>query len=283
MGSIYREPAMLEILAGMERERGPGYLNVLGFCAADRSFRYDVTPADAITCLATGSNGLHFAFLTDFGFAESLEQAPIISVATSDDPPIRLVAKNLRDLLRLLVTVGEAENLTLDLEELRDLNYDEYSLWRPQKVNHKGDRLSSEEYESAVVRFNRFIEERDALREVLRKELGIEPMEDVPGYLEQLRAERAAAVVIETFDKVGILRGSLCEEFEPFDYGTKDTGAITAYLAEGSLCRRLAFYRNASFAYIFADDHDAPIRDLTASSLRSDGFLHEAEAIAAAQ
>jgi hypothetical protein len=59
------------------------------------NFRYFITPPDLITFISTGGDGIHFGFLTDFGQVEDLEEAYIVCVSPTNDPPLKIVARNL--------------------------------------------------------------------------------------------------------------------------------------------------------------------------------------------
>ena len=64
--------------------------------------RYSICSIDAIPFASTGNNGIHFAFLTDFGRNKNLNQAQIICVAPTYDPPVNIIAENLYEFLSLL-------------------------------------------------------------------------------------------------------------------------------------------------------------------------------------
>gem|GEM_PF-84613 len=75
---------------------------------------YSVTPIDSVKFCTTGGDGCHFAFLTDFGTRQDLENAPIVFVDPMDFAEcVRLVANNLKDLLGLFCYFGYTEAFRL--------------------------------------------------------------------------------------------------------------------------------------------------------------------------
>ena len=90
-------------------------------------FRYNITPLDIVHFAYTGGNGIHFGFLTDFGLVNSLDDAPIVIIAPTYDPPIRLVAKNLLDFLTYFPTIYDAEDLLID--DINMLNKSSNERW----------------------------------------------------------------------------------------------------------------------------------------------------------
>lgn len=59
---------------------------------------YRSSPADAIMFARTGMGGIHFSFLTDFGFVNDLSLAPIIRIDPMDfGNCAKIVANKIRD------------------------------------------------------------------------------------------------------------------------------------------------------------------------------------------
>jgi hypothetical protein len=58
---------------------------------------------DVISFARPGMDGIHYGFLTDFGSIDDLENASIVRVSPMDfDDPVKIVARNIHDSLRIL-------------------------------------------------------------------------------------------------------------------------------------------------------------------------------------
>lgn len=93
----YKKPELLIKLEDFQ-SKGTTWEH-LGFYI-DFDHHYSITPLDVIPFAGTGGNGIHFGFLTDFGNAKDLENAPIVLISPSNDPPLKLVANNIKDFLK---------------------------------------------------------------------------------------------------------------------------------------------------------------------------------------
>jgi len=74
------------------------------FIDYQNEYRSNMCPIDVIPFASASYNGLHFAFLTDFGKNKNLSEAPIICIAPSYDPPVNLVTRNLYEFICLIIT-----------------------------------------------------------------------------------------------------------------------------------------------------------------------------------
>lgn len=86
-------------------------LGLIGLRITDDTFSYYITPPDLIPFASTGGDGIHFGFLTDFGAVKDLENAPIVCVTPTNDPRIRYLSRDIREFLRMVITLPDAENL----------------------------------------------------------------------------------------------------------------------------------------------------------------------------
>lgn len=84
-------------------------LDTIGFIPIVQEFAYPITPIDVIPFANTGGNGIHFGFLTDFGQITDLNEAPIVCVSSTNDPPIRLVAPTICEFINMACSVPHVE------------------------------------------------------------------------------------------------------------------------------------------------------------------------------
>lgn len=219
--------------------------------------RYSICPIDAIPFASTGNNGIHFAFLTDFGRNANLNEAPIICVAPSYDPPINLVANNLKEFLGIITTV---ENSTL----LAD-RYENQTDFENQK----------NEWFEGFLSEPKIAEPRRKLASLLKSKFKLEEFNELISYRNQIREERKDFVDFSSMDGLGVFKVNDEEIFE-FKYSKKPEDVIK-FLSNSNRNSRLLFYRNSYFAYILSKDYDEIIRTLTIQFLEKDGYFDEAK------
>ena len=220
-------------------------------------FRYSICPIDAIPFASTGNNGIHFAFLTDFGRNTNLNEAPIICVAPSYDPPVNLVENNLKDFLGIVTTIENSTLLADRYESQTDFE------------NRKN------EWFEGFLSEPRIAEPRRKLASQLRSKFNLNSFNQLIKYRNQIREEREELVDYESMDGLGIFRVNE-EEFSEFQYSKKPEDVIK-FLSNSNRNSRLLFYRNSYFAYILSKDYDEIIRTLTIQFLEKDGYFDEAK------
>ena len=218
--------------------------------------RYSICPIDAIPFASTGNNGIHFAFLTDFGTNENLEQAPIICVAPSYDPPVNLVAKNLHGFLSLITTI---ENSTLLADRY--------------KTQEDFEKRKNEWFEGFLSE-PEISEPRKKLAETLRTKFDLKRISDIVSYTNQIRETRASEIDYESMDGLGIKLDD-DETIAEFDY-SKNPEDVIRFLSNANKSSRLLFYRNSYYAYILSNDYDEIVKSITIQFLEKDGYTNEA-------
>lgn len=150
--------------------------------------RYSICPIDAIPFASTGNNGIHFAFLTDFGRSKNLNEAPIICVAPSYDPPVNIVAQNIFEFLSLITTI---ENATLLADRYQ--NQEEFS--QQLKEWYEGFRSEQE-----------VAEKRNKLANNLRIKFNLEKIENIIEYTNEIRKDRLSRTDFDSMDGLGIYK-----------------------------------------------------------------------------
>ena len=196
------------------------------------NFRYSICPIDAIPFASTGNNGIHFAFLTDFGRNTNLNEAPVICVAPSYDPPVNLVANNLKDFLGIVTTIENSTLLAARYENQIDFE------------NRKN------EWFEGFLSEPRIAEPRRKLASQLKSKFNLERFNQIIHYRNQIRDKRKELVDFGSMDGLGVFKVN-DEEISEFKYSKKPEDVIK-FLSNSNRNSRLLFYRNSYFAYILS-------------------------------
>ncbi len=251
----YEIPATLEKLRLLEEYHIASWAS-FGF-GISYDHHYSVTPLDVIPFLGTGSNGIHFGFLTDFDPDIDLNEAYIVCVAPTYDPPVNIVARNIDEFLSLI-------NSTYESTVLADKYIDENDF--QEAVDYARDSIFLD-----LDGYNH----REKNRRLLEKEFGAVPIENAYQVIKDTRKLRASQITTETTDGIG-MRLKSKESIEEFNY-SKDLDEVAEFLGNTNLNSRLKFYRNATFHYILSDGYDDEIKYLMMIHLKNDGFIREAK------
>ncbi len=248
----YEKPPFLLKLEQFQQE-GQFDLDVFNF-AFDYNHAYWATPIDSIQFCTTGGDGCHFAFLTDFGTWQDLENAPIVFVAPMDfGECVRLVANNLKDLLGLFCYFGYTEA---------------FRFYRPDsgELENIREQIAADSYRA---------EDRKILCELLYEEFGAPRFEHSGAYdyVRQVQEQRATLAQIPTLDTIGIL-GKPAPNFKIFDFKNTEDTVIETFLRSASRFERLKFYRDFKFLKGFQPPETT--RTLIGQFLEVDGLLREA-------
>lgn len=266
METVYQIPQVIRDLEEIGKEFNEFYgLHALGLYIDVKSDRYAITPADSIPFAWTGGDGIHFAFLTDFGTTTDLLKAPIVCVSPTNDPPLNLVAPEIYSFLAIVCKIKEAESLD-------DL------------------RFTSSEAEWLDDIVSGWLDDEDRLKvanllsSVLMERLNLEEPASVYDVIQSVRAERAKAVCIKTLDGLGVV-GSWDEEGrKPQTYNFKAEGAkevvrIREFAENASYLEKLALCRDAQYSCVFAKDYEHEIQLFVAEMLQSMGLTTEARRV----
>lgn len=188
----YEAPKLLEeIIQLQEQLNKQGLLphgDLLGnyFAYQTLDERYMNTPLDAIGFAYPGMDGMHFAFLTDFGNVSDLSEAYIVRVSPMEfDCPVRIIARNLKDFVAISVTAVDAFymiDVTKSQEEIEE-HVKEYPPIPMERL------LTDSEY---------------AVERKVIETLHIEPIVDLVGYYRELKQMREQEVILQTEDSIGV-------------------------------------------------------------------------------
>jgi hypothetical protein len=227
-------------LANMLEQEGYSLDPYLHIRLEEYGFRYHITPLDLIPFMSTGGDGIHFGFLTEFGAVKHLEEAYIVCVSPTNDPPLRVVARHLRDFLRLVCTFGDAELV----EGLNTVKTEQDF----RRFLERADEWKEEE-DSVYLERKKYVTER------FKRHFSIEPMENPYAYLQTLWKERDERIAANTFDTLGVFyHGEEEEAILTFSYPENrdevPVHEIKRFFATASRTSKLAFFRNALYWWV---------------------------------
>ena len=199
--------------------------------------RYLNTPVDVIPFAWTGADGIHFGFLTDFGQVSSLDDAYIVRVSPMDfDEPVKLVARNLDDFVALMI----------------------YHRYVAEVLDTSSSKATIERYLSDQLTDETYPHEEEVVT-VVYEQFTPKPIPSVHDYFKKLRDARAAAVVVETDDGIGVVRASanainLQNHFSLERDMQPNLEQVQTYFEHSSLEYKLAFIRDAqSYGILFEE------------------------------
>jgi hypothetical protein len=224
-----------------------------------RAPRYMATPPDVIPFAHAGVDGIHYGFLTDFGFEKDLSQAPIVCVSPVDWTGVWVVARHVQDFLSVVYT----ENSSLKRYYASGQDY----------TGHAGQQQPQA------------VDERTALvRECFRERFGVKPIHDMAVYIDGLRTGRKQNEAAPTLNGLGIptfpsvarqrpsIKHALLTVAEPFHWD-KQGEAVRELFRSGSREAILAFIRDAQTRHLFTY---SALRVFVAGQLRAMGLSEAA-------
>ncbi|MER2000149.1 MAG: hypothetical protein ABS882_10250 [Lysinibacillus sp.] len=261
----YDVPPTLHTLIELEKELGERELFYEGlhFYLSLTDFRYFNTPSDVIVFGYIGADGIHYGFLTDYGSVSELEEAPILCVSPMDfDQPTRLIAKNLREFLRI--------NYTDDALFYNDFanEYSYIAFKAEQEVDNVLHPLSKLQL-SNQTHIKNFLEENIQM-----------PIIDNPyRYIQMIRLQRQKMVSIKTQDGLGVIAPPLAHDTHiPFEIHRDielDLAALKAYFSIASIPSHYAIFRDIQLHYVLSDE--PLLRKIVLESMLNIGLIDEAK------
>lgn len=264
LGKYTQMPPAFKKLLVLERElekEGYSLDRELSLVLHSDFFAYDVTPFDVITFADTGSDGIHFGFLTDFGMVTDLENAFIVCVSPMDfGCHIKIVARNLREFLNLVCTMKSAVTISNFVQLSSEEQYKKLKL-----------ELKEEEKENPE-----FFERANFVVEKLQSALECQLIENIYEYIENTVAtDRKRQTVLTTLDGIGVVPISPAsgghETYHPEKLSLKD---ISVFFDQATTESKLAFIRNAQFNSQIQDNFE--LQELVISEMNKLGFHDEA-------
>lgn len=250
----YEKPKILEKLESYQNNKKANWENLEFWI--DYDIRYSITPIDVIPFASTGNNGIHFGFLTDFGLIKDLNKAPIVSIASSYDPPINIIAKDIRQFLSFVVYAEQSSLLA-----------DTYK-------NDKALELRKIEYLKLQMEDKAVLERKNTIQ-ILKDTFGIEKEDNIISKTNLIKNEREKAIGTKTSDGIGI-KFENNEKIIDFEF-SKNSEKIKVFLENSTLNSRLKFYREATFQYILSDKYDKKIKQFVIDFLKKDRFKNQSK------
>ena len=228
---------------------------------------YFITPPDLIPFARTGGDGIHFGFLTDFNEVSSLNVAPIVCVTPTNDPPIRYMARNIREFLSLAASVPYVEMLEScwgfkDEKQMVDM-FKEFESDTPASWQKQRARI-----------FTRF-----------KETLDLQPIEPF-GYLNDRKKERLSSCIISTHDGLGIVsKGKENGTNQRFTFSEqrtcdeKEIERMHHFLRQANKEEKLAFIRDANYWYTLTSGYYEAVWELIIELLKSLEMYDAAERV----
>jgi len=260
----YDVPPTLKTLINLEKELGNSehFYDGMHFYLSLTDIRYFNTPSDVIVFGSIGADGIHYGFLTDYGSVSELEEAPIVCVCPMDfEQPTRIIAKNLREFLRI--------NCTDDSLFYNNFaNEESYLAFKEaQEVDNVLHPLSELKL-SNQARIKSFLEENIEM-----------PIIDYPyRYIQTIRLQRKKMVSIETQDGLGVITPLLAHETHiPFQIHKDielDLVNLKAYFSTASIPSHYAIFRDIQLHYVLSDE--PLLKKLVLESMLNIGLIDEA-------
>lgn len=228
---------------------------------------YSITPPDLIPFASTGGDGIHFGFLTDFNEVPSLNVAPIVCVTPTNDPPIRYMAKNIREFLSLAASVPYVEMLE--------------SCWKFKDEKQMVDMFKEFESDTSAS----WQKQRARIFTRFKETWELQSIE-LFGYLNDGKKERLSSSIISTHDGLGIVsKGKGNGTNQRFTFSEqrtcdeKEIERMHHFLRQANKEEKLAFIRDANYWYILTSGYHEAAWELIIELLRSLEMYDDAERV----
>ncbi|WP_342541595.1 hypothetical protein MHH33_09625 [Paenisporosarcina sp. FSL H8-0542] len=266
----YEIPREIHQLFQLEEEFAEKGLSLsqIGFQPFNQFDPYAITPPDLIAFASTGGDGIHFGFLTDFHSLSDLTEAPIVCVTPTNDPPIRYMARNIREFLDLAFSVPYVEMLE--------------TIWSYEN-EQQAQELAKEFGKDAPRKWKK---DRERILTRCREVFGTKKV-DVVSYLHEVKKERAESIHMATLDGLGVTdQNSETTSKASFTFSEerkcdeKEMKRMRLFLSQANELEKLAFIRNANYWYIVTSGYDEAVWELIQELLTSMGLHDEAEHVA---
>lgn len=240
----YEVPPTLQKIIDLQHDLGDPEQFYFGFnfYLSLEKFRYFNTPSDVVVFGNIGVDGIHYGFLTDYGSVSDLEVAPIICVNPIDfDRPIRIVANNLREFLRVNMTDSELFYNQFESEENYLLAKEQ---WREEANNSPYQPTEKENFS------------RKRICNYLIDDLKIPRIDNPYRYVQTVKREREKNIIIQTQDGLGVTNPLLLGEKHihfPIKETYLDLELLQEYLSSKPIASRLAIFRDLQINYSWQD------------------------------
>lgn len=261
IGKYQKLPEVIQRLSKYEEvllEQGSSLEEAIGLILEEDDYYYDVTPCDAITFASLGVDGIHFAFLTDFGEITNLAEAYIVMIQpmATEAEIVKLVARNISEFLGLIIMIKDA-NLLADL------------VW-----------LEAREWESVLneLKTEDWTPANEEIYLELSTFLDLPQIKKPFHYVHQtVFNARQEQITIQTADKIGIVKGNTpCTiEIETLTAQSELTlNRLKTLFQTASTAEKLKYIREAQLFRLLIDQ--PKITEYFCNALEEEGYLDEA-------
>lgn len=265
----YDIPKEVLLLHQLENELSNEGLSLshIAFQPIDQFGSYSITPPDLIPFASTGGDGIHFGFLTDFQSVSNLSEAPIVCVSPTNDPPLRYMARNIREFLNLVYSVPYAELL----ESI--WNYDDEK--QVMELVKEFEQYSSSTWE----------ENQKYILTRFQQVFGTKQME-VLSYFKEVMKERAESIQMSTLDGLGVIYTDTSiqskQHFKfPVNHSCDEAEVMKmqSFLVQSNELEKLAFVRDANYWFVVTSDYDEAVWELVLELLKLLNLQDEAKRV----
>ncbi len=225
---------------------------------------YMPAPTDIIPFATTGGDGCYFAFLTDYGYYNNLEEAPIVFISPTDfdekypNQANKLFARNFRDFLRIMITMQYAEIVRFKELTKMDFNNEIQIMQADINSNSSAERIKLRESTIATI----------------KEKYNIDKINDLNGYYSMLEFDRKHENYINLKDGLGLKTQLMDWTINKI---FSDKLLLSESLEDASKIERISFYREAPYLHNhYTDDYEEIVR-VVAEYLYLDGFHRESK------
>lgn len=266
----YDVPPTLQTLIELEksiRDSEQFYYGLKFYITLDDDYRYFNTPCDVVVFGNIGVDGIHYGFLTDYSTAINLEVAPIVCVSPMDfDRPTRIVAKNIREFLRVNLTDGELFYNTFNSEAdylATRQKWDEEEANSPYQPSESDRKVRSE------------------IINKLLNDIHIPTINNPYHYVQSLELERQKLITIPTQDRLGVTtqipHGEQHIPFHVHQDTHLDLALLKEYLNSAPFASRLALFRDIQQNFVLHQEQE--LRVIVIEAMMRMELADEAERI----
>lgn len=240
-------------------------LETIGFFLSE-SLPYSSSPIDIIPFASTGGDGCYFAFLTDFGYYQDLENAPIVFISPADyDERFphfgnKIFAGNIVHFIKLMTIMRSAEFIRF--KNLFEVDFDK----EIAKAKADIEEASSDDRNA----------KRRNLIDLLSTSFDGSIDMKLEDYYKLLDKKRKEHDYIHLRDGIG-LKTHLRLEKPARDFS--DADKLNENLCDADKLSKLIFYREAPYIFKHFKDEYIEVMQVISEHLGNDGFSREAHLI----
>ncbi len=265
----YEIPNEIQLLHQLEKELSNEGLSLsqIAFQPINLFDPYWITPPDLIPFASTGGDGIHFGFLTDFHSVSNLSEAPIVCVSPTNDPPLRYMARNIREFLNLVYSVPYAEML----ETMWNYDDEKQVIGLVKEFEKNSSRNWEENRKNILTRYQQVF--------------GTKKLEVVSYFLE-VKKERADSIHMITLDGLGVLCAKpSIQSKQHFNFPPNrncdeaEVVKMQSFLDQSNEMEKLAFVRDAHYCYIVTSGYHEAVWELILELLTSLKLEDEVERV----